>query len=252
MNFDFHVHGSLSSKLGFDLDFFQQMTREAKEAGLDGLALTDHFDAADYQEIHQILADRYRYVDDYYEINGLRVFHGIEVEVSEGMHLLVIGNREHMNEYYQRLDGHFEPDHYCSTQQFFHYQEGLNTIAIAAHPFRPNRLITQIDPIHYPKFDAMGLNARDLYFLGAEELLSLTQNFSNEHHLPILAGSDTHHFLQIGSIMNRFPGEAATINELRKMIQSNTHEIVINEALQEKIRHAREEKSAIKAARLGN
>ena len=250
MNFDFHVHGVLSSKLAFDPAFFQQMTQQAISAGLDAIALTDHFDAPSYAKTHRMLAETYEYCDDTYVVNGLKVFPGIEVEISEGMHLLAIANREDIAAFYERLLGHLEPENYCNAEEYFALQEGLNLITIAAHPFRLNHEITRIDECLYTNFDAMGLNARDMYFLGEQILIPQTQEFSRIHDLPIVAGSDTHHFLQIGSIYNEFPTQATTIDTLRALIRQDKHKITIHQSLREKINQAREEKRIIKATQL--
>ena len=146
MKIDFHVHGSLSSSLGFNLNFFLKTIARAQEIGLDAIALTDHFDADDYKEIHATLDRHYPYSGDCYSVEGIKVFPGIEVGVREGAHLLLIAGRETVATYYRRLEGHFTRDTFCSAQEYFDKQAGLYTLAIFAHPFRVNQEITRVDP----------------------------------------------------------------------------------------------------------
>ena len=47
MNMDFHVHGILSKKLNFDEELFIQGINFAKNSGLHGLVLCEHFNAID-------------------------------------------------------------------------------------------------------------------------------------------------------------------------------------------------------------
>ncbi|WP_274520405.1 hypothetical protein [Paenibacillus beijingensis] len=41
MNFDFHTHGKLTKSVPFSLDYFKDMIAEARENGLQALALTE-------------------------------------------------------------------------------------------------------------------------------------------------------------------------------------------------------------------
>jgi len=250
MKIDFHVHGSLSSKLGFDFGFFRLMIAHARQMGLDALALTDHFHAPDYAEIGRVLEREYPYSGDCYEVEGIRVFPGIEVEVSEGPHLLVIGGRESIAAYYQRLAGHLTPGNYCTTAEFFEKQSGLNVLTIFAHPLRPRREIQRIAPEWYPRFQAMDLNGRDLFVLG-HDLRARMATLSTETRLPVVAGSDTHHYLQLGTVFNQFHTAFRTVDDLKSQIASGAYTIHVDQDLDQKVERARAAKQAIKTARLG-
>ena len=43
MYIDFHTHGKLAKKLPFSKEYTDWLLREAKEAGLDAICLTEHF-----------------------------------------------------------------------------------------------------------------------------------------------------------------------------------------------------------------
>ena len=53
MNFDFHTHAKLSKKVDFSLTYFEEMVHQALEAGLDGIALTEHFNTKNFHEVYE-------------------------------------------------------------------------------------------------------------------------------------------------------------------------------------------------------
>jgi hypothetical protein len=251
MKMDFHVHGTISSKLEFNPTLFRQMTRHASLVGLDAIALTDHFDSCDYLEIHHFLANEYQYEGDCYLADGIKIFPGIEVEIDEGPHLLVIGGRDEIAAFYRRLDGRFEPGRYINVWEYFKKQEGLNTLSIFAHPVRPHREMDRVHPSFYSRFAGLDLNARDLYLIG-DEVISQVNLLSDQSGVPVIAGSDTHHYLQLGSVVTNFTSSFNTLDELRNLIASRAYSIVIEPGLKENVGRAREMKKALVAKALGS
>jgi predicted metal-dependent phosphoesterase TrpH len=250
MKIDFHVHGSLTSSLEFDPSFFLKTIARAKEIGLDAIALTDHFDADDYKQVHATLDQNYPYSGDCYLVEGIKVFPGIEVGVREGAHLLLIAGRETIATYYRRLEGHFTRDTFCSAQEYFDKQAGLYTLAIFAHPFRVNQEITRVDPALYTRFDAFDLNARDLYKYGPGARAQV-EDFATDYGIPVVAGSDTHHYFQLGTVWNEFTESIETVEGLKRAIAAGDFAIGIDPDLKLDIARARATKQAIKADRLG-
>ncbi|MDQ8737518.1 hypothetical protein [Paenibacillus sp. LHD-38] len=51
MNIDLHTHGKLSKKTHFSLEYFLSMVREAKENGLQAVALTEHFNTLNFTDM---------------------------------------------------------------------------------------------------------------------------------------------------------------------------------------------------------
>ena len=80
MNFDFHTHAKLSKKVDFSLAYIEEMAKHAFESGLDGLALTEHFNTKNFHEVYDTLEEHFPYVDGYFNIFGLKVFPGMEVD----------------------------------------------------------------------------------------------------------------------------------------------------------------------------
>lgn len=247
MNIDFHVHGAISKSIPFGLDLFRQTLDAARAAGLDALALTDHADAKNTDRVHRALEREFDYVGPHYLASGLRLLPGLEVGVSKGPHLIVIGDRETLSTYRQRLRLSINGQGACPARVFFDIQEDLETLTIFAHPFRNKCEVCRVDRAIFTRVDAIGLNARDLYFHGAL-VRGRTEIFARTYGLPIVAGSDTHHFHQVGSVYNQFQRPFNSIADLRSLIAEGAYRIRIHRELGDKVAAARKAKRALKKA----
>src|SRR5690606_36129448 len=97
MNIDLHCNIKLYMKQIFPLNYFQQSIAEATDAGLDAIAMTEHFNTNHYYDIYKQLNEHYPYTKQhYYDINGFKVFPGMEIDVAGGGHILVIGERDNI------------------------------------------------------------------------------------------------------------------------------------------------------------
>jgi PHP family Zn ribbon phosphoesterase len=251
MKVDLHFHAVLSKRIGFVPVFFLQVIQQAQQVGLDALAMTNHFDTPGFADIYAYLDREYAYSGHAYEVGSVKLLPGIEVSVREGPHLLALGGREAILEYQRRFRHSKMPETYCSARDFFDRQEGLPLLTICAHPFRPRREITRIDDSLYPRFDALELNARDLVLLG-RDIVVRTEGFAQEYHLPVVGGSDAHHYHQLGSVYSRFDLTLDTVAELQRAIQQAQYTIHIDDLLEKRVAAARRAKEAIKQARLGS
>ena len=250
MLIDFHIHSAVSKQIGFDLSFFRQTIKRAKKAGLDALALTDHFASKNLSRIHMALDHEFDYVGPYYFAEGLKLFPGLEMEVREGCHLIAISNRSSMLLYRERLDEHMRQAEACSAHEFLAAQQGLELLTIFAHPFRSGREIWRVDADLYPQFDALDLNARDLYFLGPE-IKMWTEDFAQQCGIAVVAGSDTHHYYQLGSVYSEIEIPFASIAQLKALLKKGTYSLHIHKALSDKVAAARKAKALLKQKKLG-
>jgi hypothetical protein len=145
--------------------------------GLDAVALTEHFDNPDFKRIYIILDLKFSYVGPYYVAKGVKVFPGVEVSINKGPHLLAISDCDSVLKYFERIPKKSNRKPRCSAKAFFEYQNDLNILSIFAHPFRPGREAGRIAKKMYSCFDAMSLNARDVYFYGMK-LRKQTRKFA--------------------------------------------------------------------------
>ena len=91
MKIDFHVHGKITSSFPFDREKFLLAIDEAKEGGLNSIALTEHCHADNFLEGYEYLSNNYNLVDDYYYVDGFKVFYGMEVTTLQKLDILIIG-----------------------------------------------------------------------------------------------------------------------------------------------------------------
>ena len=53
MKLDFHTHGKLAKRLPFSTVYTDWLFGEAKNAGLDALCLTEHFNTLQFDELYR-------------------------------------------------------------------------------------------------------------------------------------------------------------------------------------------------------
>lgn len=250
MRVDVHFHTCLSKNIPFDHDFFGQAAQRAREQGMFAIIITDHFDGSGYEGIYPALDERYPYNGAYYLVNGVRFYPGVEVEVKEGPHLLVSGTRDDVLAFYHRVRDHRTSETLVTLPEFFAKQAGLDLMNIFAHPFRPKRELTRVDPSLIARFDGLDLNAKDIWRFG-ETARTQVELAGQAFDCPVVAGSDTHHFWQLGSIYNEFYRPFETIAELRSRIREGAYRIHIRAELADWVEQAQRAKRHIKATRYG-
>ncbi len=246
MKIDFHIHGKLSSKIPFDKEEFINKINEAKSNGIDSFALTEHCHADNFMEEYKFLEDNYKYVNDYYDINGFKVFIGMEVTTNEGLDILIIGNREYIVELKKKVEITKMKQKFISIPDLFNILDCSNLLIIIAHPFRKHINFPIIDKNIIEKIDAIELNAKDLYNNGINEMKNKVNELGKLLKVPITGGSDSHHFIQISSIKNNFNVECNTIREIKSEIKSNNFRVEISDDLEIRVKSSKIIKKLIK------
>lgn len=244
MYIDFHTHANLSKKITVSVEDFRKKMQEAKRSGLDALAITEHFNSTNIIELYKMLEKEYPYEQDYYLIEGIKVFCGLEVDVKENGHFLIIGSREEILTIARLLITFQDKENFIPVKDLISLIEDFNVLKIGAHPLRESTPWEHHDIAVLEQFDAFDLNGKDLHTYGGE-IETRVRAFAALHDVPVVGGSDTHHHLQYGAIMNRFP-ECGTVTELREIIRENTFETEISPELDEKVKAAKQVKKKIK------
>lgn len=238
MIIDFHTHVKISKKSTFMPDYFKEMMEEAKASGLTALAMTEHFNTSRFNDIYEYLDRYYEYKHDYYDIDGLKLFPGIEVDIKEVGHILLVGNRHDILSIRGELEDHTKEDCFIPFNQLIDLAEQFNVLKIGAHPFRESTPLYHLDKEQIQRLDALDLNGKDLYAQGISAYRDKLSQFAEAIELPIVGGSDTHQFFQYGSVYNRFEQECRTVDELKCSIDSGRYEVETSENLQLKIKAA--------------
>lgn len=218
MTIDLHYHTILTKRLAFDTAYLERSADAARRAGLDAIAMTDHFDSRDFAAMPGIMRARYRREGDAHRVGELLIFPGAEVDVAEGPHVLLIATSEACDEIAARTAAHRTKGRFMEAAALLDLADRVEAIRICAHPTRPGRELTRIDRSLWHRFDAIGLNGRDLFREG-REVEARVRALAAEAALPVVGGSDTHQYLQAGAVSNELDVRVTTVADLRTAIR---------------------------------
>lgn len=248
MRIDLHSHVKISKKTDFMPEYFLEMMKEAREAGLTGIAMTEHFNTRRYTDIYNFLDTHYPYENNYYMIDGLKLFPGIEVDVKEIGHILLIGNRKDVLSIRSLLETNTSEDNFLAFDKLMDIAEHYDILKIGAHAFRDSTPLYHLKAEQLKRLDALDLNGKDLYAQGQKAYREKLEDFAGKLGLPIVGGSDTHHFLQYGCIYNEFQNECDSVEQLKASIVSEQYKIHISANLNLKVKAATLTKKWMKKA----
>jgi predicted metal-dependent phosphoesterase TrpH len=189
---DTHTHPKISKHFKFNPGSVAGMIRMAKRIGLDGIALTEHFHATDFWAIHEHLERTYPCEHGVFWADGLALIPGAEINVREGAHVIVLGEVSEL----RRLDRAFpvalshryEP----RLRELLDVSEYFEVARIGAHMFRRTKELGKFPTNDLQRLHALEVNGKDF----GTEVMLLVQ--ARALGLPIVAGSDAHHWLQLG------------------------------------------------------
>ncbi|MFZ7101139.1 MAG: PHP domain-containing protein [Peptococcaceae bacterium] len=222
MDIDLHCHAKLSKKSAFNLKHFLKLQQASIKAGLQAIALTEHFNTRGFTEIYETLENLYHYRDDYYDIGGLKVFCGLEVDVQEGGHVLLIGKRDDVLNLYKELLPFQAKENFPSLKHLLTEAGAREMLKIGAHPFRNKISLSRLSGNLLVNFDSLELNGKD--FRMAPAVLQLAASLN----LPVTAGSDTHHWLQAGCVRNQLAHDCSTVNQIKDCIKKGLYQTSIS------------------------
>ncbi len=227
MKIDFHTHGKLAKKLPFSADYISYMFQAARKSGLDALCLTEHFNTDGFEELCEFLYKTYPQTGDAFSAEGILVFPGMEVDIAEAGHILVLGKAEdilHMN---RELAPYKAERHFLPFSALMETAASYQVVTGAAHPFRKGSNIPALPDQELKRLDFIDLNGKDYATAGERaknEVLALAQRLG----LPVVAGSDTHCFLQFGCVWNEMP-ECSTILQLAAHLREGSIKATVSD-----------------------
>lgn len=236
MTIDFHVHGKISKKFPFDNERFLLTINEAKEGGLEALAITEHCDADNFLQGYDFLENNFKLIEDYYDINGFKVFYGMEVTTEQMLDMLIIGNPKLIIELREKIIGNLKEREYIDINDLFAFSRLDEMLIILAHPYRRHEEFPSLKMEVLNKIYAIEFNAKDLYNKGIEVMKDRVKKLSNKLNIPIVCGSDTHHFIQVSSVKNVFYKDCATIKEIKEQIELQYYNVEISQELKVRVK----------------
>lgn len=248
MKLDFHVHGKLSKKFDFTTDYLTEVAMFAKETGLDGFLLSEHFNTSGYYAMETEIRETFEYVNEYYLIKDMRVFTAMEIDVDKGGHVIVCGHRDHLFELRKKLDPYTEKGDFVKFSQLLDWSDKFESLVIGAHPFRGEHPLAKNQSREdLNRLDALDLNATDIYSQGLDNVINELQPFAEDLDIPIVTGSDSHYPLQVGTVYCDFNEYHNNAKSLRNAIKSKEYTAHISPLLDRKVEAARTTKAHLKA-----
>ena len=245
MRIDFHTHGKLTKKLPFSTVYTDWMLKEAKNAGLDAICLTEHFNTLHFKELYTYLMEQCkREGDTLITKEGLRIFTGMEIDIQECGHILSIGTPEENLELNSRLEPYKEKGNFLPFDSLMDLLEEYEVIIGGAHPFREGDSICEFPKEQLKRLHFLDLNGKDITL--AEETRNKTNALAKELNLPVVSGSDTHQAAQYGCIRTKFKEEVTTVNKLYEAIKQGHYSIEVSEYAQFQVQTADLLKKALK------
>lgn len=246
MKLDFHTHGKLAKRLPFSTRYTDWLFDEAKTAGLDAICLTEHFNTLQFDELYgYIMKESRREGDSLILENGLRIFSGMETDISEGGHILCLGRPESILELNKGLEPNKEPGKFLPFERLMYLFNEYDVLVGAAHPFREGGHIPQLEEEQLQRLDFLDLNGKDVA-LNRKRAETLTYGLGDKLGKPVVSGSDTHQAVQYGCIYTDFDKSTDSLSDLREMMERGSYEITVSEQAAFKVRTACILKRALK------
>jgi predicted metal-dependent phosphoesterase TrpH len=189
---DTHTHPKISKHMAFNPIRVDRMAGIARRVGLDGIALTEHFHGRGYWEIYEWLLGSYPMERGVFWRDGLALIPGAEVNIREGAHVIVlaeIGELRRLDRAFAApLSDGYEP---C-LREFLDVTDDFDLARIGAHMFRPGKELLKFAPADLRRLHALEVNGKDFW---TETMLLV---HARALGLPVVGGSDAHHWLQVG------------------------------------------------------
>lgn len=238
MIIDFHVHGKITSTLSFDEEKFLLTIKEARENGLDSLAITEHLGANNFLEGHDFLKTNYNRIQDYYDVDGFKVFYGMEVTTKQDLDILIIGNPELVLVLRDEIISNIKENKYIDINDLFNLNIADELLVILAHPYRDHAQFPKLENFIIDRLDAIELNSKDAYKAGLEEMKEKITELAEKFNLPITSGSDTHYFIQVSTAKNIFSKNCNTVKEIKEEIKLGNYNINFSTELNVRVKSA--------------
>lgn len=190
MKVDLHLH---DNKYSTDSHIsIEEIVREAKRKGLDGIALTNHENPDVVKEIDK-LVEKYDFV----------IFPGVEYLTKDG-DIVAFG--------IDKL-----PEEQMSAQEFIEYVDRFGGTCTAAHPYRTNNRGLE-DKLYTVK----GLTAIEGYNGSTSDYHNgLAVKAGKELGIQVIGSSDAHVVEKVGVYATLLPYKAKNVKELIEALKTN-------------------------------
>jgi predicted metal-dependent phosphoesterase TrpH len=210
---DTHTHPNISKHFPFNPQAIRRMVARGRRAGLHAIALTEHFHAREYWKIHEHLEATYPCDRGTFGVDGMALVPGAEVNIREGAHIIVLGEVAELRRldqvFPERLSHGYEP----TLREFLDVTDDFDLARIGAHMFRRLKELGKFPAVDLRRLHALEINGKDF---GLETMLLVQARALG---LPIVGGSDAHHWLQLGVRHSLIHTDELTVRAIVKAIR---------------------------------
>lgn len=246
MNIDFHTHGKLAKYLAFSPDYTDWLFDAAKRAGLDAICLTEHFNTQGFHQVYADISARHPRTGDAFDVDGLLVFPGMEVDIAESGHTLVLGPMEDILDFNGALEPNKDKRSFLPFDRLADEVERRGLHFGAAHPFRAPGRIPELAGSQLKRFEFVDLNGKDL---SRDRTRTVERTYAFAERLggvPVVSGSDTHQAFQYGCVVTRMKRSCTTFDELFEQVHRRSYQIALADDLEFRVTAAATLKRALK------
>lgn len=245
MNIDFHTHRKLAKNLPFSNLYTDWLIEVAKKTSLDAICLTEHFNTIEFDKLYNYIKNNSEKDGDSLIFNDFRIFPGMEIDIKEKGHILVLGSIEEILELNQELSPNKKVSDFLPFSDLLKILKNYNLILGAAHPFRPGGNIPNLKENEIKEFDFLDLNGKDMAN-NKDYAINNTRKLSNTYNIPVVAGSDTHQALQYGCTWTNFEEDINTFSKLKREIELENYKIQVSQSINSQVKSAGLLKKALK------
>ncbi len=241
MKIDFHVHSKITSSFQFDSKYMDEYTEECKELAIDAFVISEHCHANNFEEAYNYINSNYTKEDDYYLVNSMKVFTGIEITTLEKFDVVVVSNIDNIFKLKSNVDSVLKNGNYTfiPIEKLVNIIDTKSSLVILAHPYRRFDVFPSINENVFDKFDAVEINATDLFKFGIEDMKKRIEKLSLDLNKNVTEGSDAHYPLQIGSVYSNILGDYTKVVEIKEQILQGNIKFEIANEFRTKVKGAR-------------
>jgi len=113
-------------------------------------------------------------------------------------------------------------------------------IKIGAHPLRNDNPLGKLPDTLLKKLDFLELNGKDI------KKSSCVFQLAERLDLPVVAGSDTHLWLQVGCVRNRLDKDCTTVSQIKAALEEGKYDTCITSGINIKLSCAKIAKKILK------
>ena len=146
--------------------------------------------------------------------------------------MVIVGNRDYISNLREETETYAKKEgNPVSLKELINMCKEKEVLIFIAHPYRHTEEFPSFSEEILKKADAVELNTTDMYKKDIEKMKFKVEELSKKLELPVIYGSDSHHFIQIGSIYNEFDKDINTIKEFKEEIRNRNYNSVISSNL---------------------